>query len=102
MKPVLVVLMLIALPPSARAEMNLQQMQSANGLAEIIKRSKPCGFTIDQAGLEKYYVEQKLDNAETLAFIASSIGLADLDDPPTESDCTMARITARSIGVLAQ
>lgn len=91
---------LVAAP--ATADMNLKQMQIASGLAEIIKNAKPCRYTVDQASLEKYYLASELANAEVLAYIAGLISLSEYDNPPTDTDCTMAKVTAKTIGILAE
>jgi hypothetical protein len=85
----------------AIAQMDLQLMQKANGLAEIMAKSAACGYEIDQAKLDEYFAKSGLDNPETLSFISSSVQTAEFLGKPTPSDCTIARSTARSIGVLA-
>lgn len=87
---------------TASAQMNLETMQKANGLAEIIKKSKPCKFSINQPALEKYYAENGLANPEVLSFISANISLAAYDEPASEADCTISKVTARSIGILQE
>ena len=86
----------------ATAQMDLMTMQRASGLAQIMARSSSCQFDLDQSKLDAYLQANGLDTPETLSFISSSVQTADLLGAPTPSDCTLARTTARSIGVLAQ
>lgn len=99
MKRLFVALIVLGVAP-AFAQMDIVTMQRANGLTEAIKAAKHCGYSIDQSKLEAYYVEAELDDPETLSFISSSIALAEFDAKPDASSCTMARITARKIGIL--
>lgn len=85
----------------AFAQMDFQLMQKASGLAEIMAKSTACGYELDQSKLDEYFAENELDTPETLSFISASVQTADLLGKPTPSDCTIARSTARSIGVLA-
>lgn len=94
------VAMLMVTAP-AGAEMNFAKMQIASGLVEIISKAEACGYTVDEGALESYYVEQDLANPETLSFISNSLSVAEMGDPPSSTDCTMARVTGQSIGVLA-
>ena len=40
-----VVAVLVATP--AAAQLGVAEMQKASGLAEVLKKSKPCGFSVD-------------------------------------------------------
>lgn len=84
----------------ASAQMNLNQMQKAAGLAEIIAKEEPCGYTIDQDKLAQYFEASDLDNPEALFYINGTAQSSGLMGSPTKSDCTMAKTTAQSIGVL--
>lgn len=86
----------------AAAQIDIMKMQVANGLAETIKASKHCNFRIDQDELENYYTKAGLDAPEILSFISSSIALSEFDDKPDASSCTMAKMTARKIGILEE
>ncbi|MFN4098139.1 MAG: hypothetical protein ACK4GT_00045 [Pararhodobacter sp.] len=83
------------------AAMDTAKMSLANGLAEVIGKAETCGYEIDQNRLDNYFVEQGLDTPEALAWISM---MADpmVHGDARASDCTLARATARSIGVLAQ
>ncbi|HEY6631266.1 MAG TPA: hypothetical protein VIZ90_07430 [Rhizobiaceae bacterium] len=93
-------IVLVASP--AAAQLGIVEMQKASGLAEVLKKSKPCGFSVDQPALEKYYAENGLATPEALSFILSSIGMAEFEDAPTESDCTMSKVTAKALGLLSK
>lgn len=85
---------------STAAEMPLDKMELAIGLAKIIHNADRCGFSINQDALEKYMAAQKLDDPEHLAFIASVQSTEELDeDRPTASMCTMSRATAKRAGL---
>ena len=84
----------------ALADLSLAQMQKASGLAEILTKAKPCGYEVNDAALESYYLNNGLATPEALSFISNTLSLAELDDTPTASDCTMARTTAKAIGLL--
>lgn len=85
---------------AANAQMDMMAMQKANGLAGIIAKSSHCGYEVDQPKLEAYFSENGLDTPETLSFIDATVQTADLLGEPSASDCTMAKATARAIGVL--
>ena len=72
----------------------------ANGLAEIIYSAEGCGFVLDEAAVETYYIKNSLDNPKALSHISSMVSIKGMDEPPTKTACTMARVTARSIGIL--
>ena len=90
---------LVATP--AAAQLGVAEMQKASGLAEVLKKTKPCGFSVDQAALEKYYAENGLATPEALSFILNSISMAEFEDAPTESDCTISEVTAKALGLLS-
>jgi len=92
-------LLLTASP--AAAQLGLTEMQKASGLAEVVKKSKPCGYSVDQAALEKYYAENALATPEALSFILAAIAMAEFEPAPSESDCTMSKVTAKALGILA-
>lgn len=87
---------------SASSAMDLQQMQLANGLSEIMSKAEPCGYAIDDAALEAYFTEHGLATPEILSFISSNVAVGEFAGSPTAADCTLAKTTARSIGILAQ
>ena len=91
----------LAIPSPAFAEINIATMTKGNGLAEIIYKADHCGYTIDQNKLDAYFAANKLDSPEALAWISSAIDGAALEGAPTSSSCTMAKATARKIGILA-
>lgn len=101
MRIVLVVGCVMAINSIASA-MDLRQMQLASGLVEIITKSGPCGYEIDVAALEAYYAGEGLATPEVLSFISDGVSLSGFDGEPSAADCTLARTTARSIGVLKQ
>lgn len=86
----------------ASAEMSVDQMSKATGLANILKNANACEYSIDQPALESYYVGTDLATPEVLSYISGTVALAEFNEPPSESECTMARVTARSIGILAE
>lgn len=94
-------LWLISSPMSGMA-MDLDKMGMASGLAEVLSKAEGCGYQIDEAALEKYYESNGLATPEILSYISNSISVAKFGDQPSKSDCTLARTTARSIGVLSQ
>lgn len=86
----------------AKADMPLEKMQMAIGLAKIIHNADKCGYEVNQAALSDYYARQKLDDPEALAFVSSAISMEELDeDGPSKSDCTMAITTAKSAGLIS-
>ncbi len=87
---------------SAAQAVDFKQMQLANGLVEIMNKASPCGYEIDDTALEAYYVDNGLATPELLSFISAGVSLSEYDDPPSSSDCTLARTTARAIGILTQ
>ena len=95
-------LLFAAAATPAMAQMDFAKMQTADGLAEAIKNAKHCGYNIDQAKLETYYAAAGLDDPETLSYIASSIAVGDFGGKPDASTCTMSKVTARKIGILAE
>lgn len=82
--------------------MDLDKMGMASGLAEVLSKADGCGYQIDEAALEKYYETNGLATPEILSYISNSISVAKFGSQPTKSDCTLARTTAKSIGVLNQ
>lgn len=85
----------------AQAQMDIATMSKGNGLAEIIYKADHCGYTIDQSKLDAYFASNKLDSPEVLSWISTAIDAAALEGAPTPSSCTMAKATARKIGVLS-
>lgn len=94
------ILIALAFPPSALAQMDIATMSKGNGLAEIIYKAEHCGYKIDQSKLDAYFAANKLDSPEILSWISTAIDAASLEGLPSPSSCTMARATARKIGVL--
>lgn len=90
-----------AAPTAALAEISIDQMGKANGIAEILKREKPCGYKVDPAKLEKYYVAEGLATPEVLSYISAAVRLADYDPKPTPADCSITKATAQAIDILA-
>jgi len=86
--------------PSAALE--IEKMSMAGGLAKVISAAGSCGYQIDDAALERYYETSGLATPEILSYISNLITIAKAGDPPTKNDCTLARTTARSIGILSQ
>ncbi|MGO7986111.1 hypothetical protein [Rhizobium leguminosarum] len=74
-------------------------MQSAMGLAQVIANAEPCGYKIDQEGLERYFVKAGLSTPEGLGFVSANAP-RQAKDSPSQAECTMSRSTAKSIGVL--
>ena len=101
MKTGIVAAALVLMASPAAAQLGLNEMQKASGLAEVLKKSKPCGFSVNQAALEKYYAEHDLATPEALSFILGSIAMAEFEPAPSESDCTMSKVTAKALGILA-
>jgi hypothetical protein len=90
-----------ALTAPAAAELTLKQMQTAMGLAQIISGAKHCGYLVDQPALERYFATTGLDNPEALAYISSNVWASNMMDEQTPSTCTISKMTAKNIGVLA-
>lgn len=85
----------------AKADMPIDKMQMAIGLAKIIHSADKCGYQVNQDALSAYYARVKLDDPEALAFVSSAIAMEELDeDGPSKSDCTMALTTAKSAGLI--
>ncbi len=87
---------------SAQAQIDITTMSKGSGLAEIIFKAEHCGYAVDQAKLDKYFAANGLDTPESLTWISNAIKAAEYEGKPTASDCTMARATARKIGVIAE
>ncbi|TAA54801.1 hypothetical protein [Shinella sp. JR1-6] len=98
----LVAALVLLTPAIAGAAMDINKMQTASGLAEIISRAEHCGYKVDEAALETYYEKSGLANPEALAFISGNIAMSEFAEKPSASTCTLARTTARSIGILAE
>lgn len=94
--------MLVSLAPlPAIAEMTIEKMQAASGLATIISNAEHCGFSIDETALENYYLKAGLAEPDALSYISTKLKFAERQEKPSKSVCTMSRTTARSIGILA-
>lgn len=92
----------LSLAPNLSRAMGLEEMQKADALAKVVSYAKPCGYSVDDAALEKYYETAGLDKPETFAFISNSIAMNEVGDPPSKSECTMARMTAKKLSILAK
>lgn len=92
----------MSIPTLADAEMSLTDMQKADALAKIIGHAEQCGYGIDDVKLEDYYSKSGLNNPEVFSHITNLIELNSLNASPTKSECTMARLTAKKIGILTQ
>lgn len=77
-----------------------EQMEIAMGLAQVIAYAEPCGYKVDQAGLETYFEKVGLSTPEGLSYVTVNVP-RQVKEPPSEAGCTMARSTAKSIGVLS-
>lgn len=85
---------------SAACAMDIHAMSKAGGLVQILNKAGPCGYEIDETKLEDYYVREGLATPEALAYISAGTSLSGFAEPPSASDCTMARATGRQIGIL--
>lgn len=85
---------------AALAELSLERMSKANGLANIIANAGACDYSVDQGALESYYVASGLATPEALSYISAAVSLAQYGDEPSESECTMARVTAKALGIV--
>lgn len=95
-------LSIVSLAPTfAKAEMTFADMQKADALAKVIGNAEQCGYTIDDAKLEAYYSKSGLDSPEVFSHITNLLDVNTLKPSPTKSECTMARLTAKKIGILA-
>lgn len=81
------------------AGLEFDQMEIAMGLAQVIAYAGPCGYKVDQSGLEKYFEKVGLSSPEGLSYVTVNVP-RQAKEPPSEAGCTMARSTAKSIGVL--
>ncbi|WP_028034573.1 hypothetical protein [Chelativorans sp. J32] len=79
-------------------------MGAATGLVTILSAEEKCGYAIDQAKLEEYFVKSGVAaDPSLLAFIDSGVSLnRRRNEEPTASICTMARATAEQVGILAE
>lgn len=80
--------------------LEFEKQQVADGLATIVASSEPCGYALNEEALEAYYVKVGLATPEGLAFVSNMISLKSFGDKPNKTECTLARTTARSSGVL--
>ncbi|MBB4439467.1 MULTISPECIES: hypothetical protein [Rhizobium] len=90
---------LVAISGNALAEMNPEKEQTARGLAQIIAYSAQCGYSIDQVQLERYYLQAGLSDPGILGFIHSQIIIK--RKSADASECTLAKVTAKSTGLLS-
>ncbi|TBZ98226.1 hypothetical protein E0H56_03720 [Rhizobium leguminosarum bv. viciae] len=90
----------LSLAGATKADMSLEQMNAAIGLAQVIANAAPCEYVIDQAGLEHYFVEAGFSTPEGLSYINANIP-REAKDHPSPTECTLSRSTAKSIGVLS-
>lgn len=87
---------------SLAAALSLEQMQTANGLAEIVSSAEICGYAINQTAIEDYYLKSGLATPEALSFITSKIATSTLGAKPSPTSCTLTKATARTIGILSE
>ena len=92
-------LLLFAASPCL-ADMSFPQMETAIGLAAVIGNAQACNFEIDQKGLDSYFVSAGLSSPEGVSYVKANIARS-TKTQPSQSECTLYRATARSIGVLA-
>lgn len=84
----------------AFAQLSTAVMMKGNGIGEILYKSKPCEFSINQPKLEAYLTKNGMDNPEALNWITMAMDAAELNGTPSVSECTMARVTAKKMGIL--
>ncbi|MGV2183661.1 hypothetical protein [Rhizobium rhizogenes] len=94
-----ILLLLLTASPSL-ADMSSAQMEAAIGLAGIIGNTQACSYEIDQKGLDRYFVSMGLSSPEGLSYVKANIA-RNAKAQPSQSECTLYRATASSIGVLA-
>jgi hypothetical protein len=88
----------IAFASSASA-IDLEKMQTANGIAAIVSNAESCGFKVNEDALADYYVKSGLATPEGLAYVDGMISIKKISEKPTVSQCTIARVTAKASGL---
>ncbi len=79
--------------------LDMEQQRTAQGLAKIVVSAPECGFEINEAALEAYYVQSGLDTPSGLAYINNMMTILS-GNKGDKSPCVLSRTTAKSIGVL--
>lgn len=93
----------LAISSGSAFALDFKKQQIAQGLAEILSNAENCGYEIDDAAIEAYYVKVGLDTPEGLAFVTNMVSLNEMGGKKSEKTaCTLARTTAKSIGVLVK
>ena len=100
MKFLLVGLMAVLFSSAARAELNVETMNNATGLAQIMAREAKCGYKIDAKALGDYMKSAKLDAPDVLSWISAQKNYQDtLLSNLSETECAATLATARGIGL---
>ena len=102
LNPYMTAVLLTAVLTSSAFALDLDKMQTANGLAAIVTSADSCGFKINEDALADYYVKSGLANPEGLAYVNGIISLNSMSDKPSSAECTLVRTTAKASGLLAQ
>lgn len=72
-------------------------IQAAVGVAKVISSAEPCGYEVDQAGMDKHMAEAGLNSSAALGIISTAVSVA---EKPSEAECTAIRSTAKALGLI--
>ena len=72
-------------------------MQAAVGVAKVISSAEPCGYEIDQQGMDKHLSDAGLNSSAALGMISTAVSVA---EKPSDAECTAIRSTAKALGLI--
>ncbi|KEC73892.1 hypothetical protein RLPCCGM1_c2011 [Rhizobium leguminosarum bv. phaseoli CCGM1] len=85
----------------AQADLDFKQMETATGLAKILGYARVCGYSLDRSALERYFTSAGLATPEGFSYVSANMKHL-FTEKPSEDECTLAKATAKEMGLVAE